>query len=625
MNKASQSSRTPHGTNSLIRKIDNAKYRIAEIYDTLDLLPVSVTMIDPATLRFVYLNRAAKRRFGWSDAEYRTRTPLEALSDLDEDGYRSLVAPLFTGKADQVAHELVDRNGRPVEVTFHLVRRSGADEALIVTIAQDISERRKSEERIRELEFTLDYVEHEVYMFWPDSRRFFYANKAALHRNGLTEDEILNLVPTDLKNSLTAEDCRSVLGPMIRGDRTKASFERNYQRQDGTWVTGEITIQLIHPEGHAPRFLMTIRDISDKKAAQDEATLLSQTLDLTQDEVYLFWPDSYEFIYLNEAAAARAEADGLKWRGRRVDEFISESRFAALRQRCATLMRGPARSLSYELTDRDGRMIEVFLHLVQPRGAKPRFLAIYRDITERKVADRAKAEFISTVSHELRTPLTSIKGALSLIGAGAGGNLPAETATLVSLANRNCDRLVLLINDLLDLDRLSSGDIHLKMEPLCLADLVREAIEANRGYGEEFGVCFDATHLEESVVVRGDRMRLMQVLDNLMSNAAKFSNKGDQVELSVTREDDIAVISVRDHGVGIPEDARDRIFERFTQADSSDQRQKGGTGLGLNIARSIVGLHRGKISFVSRIGEGTEFFVRLPITREWSGAAMQAG
>ena len=252
-------------------------------------------------------------------------------------------------------------------------------------------------------------------------------------------------------------------------------------------------------------------------------------------------------------------------------------------------------------------------------------MAIYRDITERKVADRAKAEFISTVSHELRTPLTSIKGALSLIEAGAGGNLPAETATLVSLANRNCDRLVLLINDLLDLDRLSSGEIHLKMEPLRLADLVREAIEANRGYGEEFGVRFDATHLEDSAVVRGDRMRLRQVLDNLMSNAAKFSNRDDRVELSVSREDDVAVISVRDYGVGIPEDARDRIFERFTQADSSDQRQKGGTGLGLNIARSIIGLHRGEISFTSRLGEGTEFFVRLPLTRDRDGAAMQAG
>ncbi len=600
---------------AVIRNISDqveAERQMTEIYNTLDLLPVSVTMIDPVSLRFVYQNQAAKKRFGWSDATYRTKTPLEALSGFDEDNYRAMIAPLLTGKTSHVQYELVDANGHPVEVTLHIVK-PGTDEARIITIAQDISEQRRSEERIHELEFTLDYLEHEVYMFWPDSKRFFYANKAALRRNGLTEDEILYLTPTDLKDGLTNEECRSILAPMMRGEMTTATFERDFQKEDGSWTAAEITLQYIQPEGHPPRFVATIKDISDKRAAQDEAKLLSQSLDLIQDEIYLFWPDSYDFVYLNESAAARAESMGANWRGHSVDQLISETQFAALKKRCEALLRGPERSFSYELVDRNKRTIEVYLHLVRPKGAKPRFLAIYRDITERKIAEKAKSEFISTVSHELRTPLTSIKGALGLMEAGAGGELPAKATKLVSLANTNCDRLVLLVNDLLDLDKLSSGKIELKMEPLHLADLVKEAIEANHGYGEQFGVRFVAKHLAEDVMIRGDRSRLRQVLDNLMSNAAKFSKQGDRVELSVIGKDDAAVISVKDYGSGIPEEARERIFERFTQADSSDQRQKGGTGLGLNIAKSIVELHHGKISFISQEGEGTEFFVELPI------------
>jgi PAS domain S-box-containing protein len=261
----------------------------------------------------------------------------------------------------------------------------------------------------------------------------------------------------------------------------------------------------------------------------------------------------------------------------------------------------------------DGSVAEVEVSAIPfPYREKPAAQVVLRDITQRKEIERMKEEFVSLVSHELRTPITSIQGSLGLMASGVMGALPAAAKPLVEIAHKNCQRLVLLINDILDVEKMAAGKMRFSFAPLELGPLVEQAIEANRAFGAQHGVRFVLGDCPPGLRVNGDADRLTQVLTNLLSNAAKFSPRDATVDVTVTRRDEGVRIAVADRGVGIPEEFRPRIFQRFSQADSTTSRQKGGTGLGLCICRTIVEKHGGKISFESEVGRGTTFFVDLP-------------
>jgi DNA-binding response OmpR family regulator len=228
--------------------------------------------------------------------------------------------------------------------------------------------------------------------------------------------------------------------------------------------------------------------------------------------------------------------------------------------------------------------------------------------------ERLKMEFVSTVSHELRTPLTSIRGSLGLVASGTLGKLPDRVQDMVDLAHKNTARLIKLVNDILDLEKFQSDGLEFEDQEISLRELIQAAVQENRGYGAELDVRFVVVGEIPEVNLRGDGLRLSQALANLLSNAAKFSPRGDQVEISAEQEDYVVRIAVTDHGEGIPEEAWATLFDRFTQADASDTRRKGGTGLGLNITRSIVERHGGYISFDSEVGKGTTFYIDLPIS-----------
>lgn len=245
-------------------------------------------------------------------------------------------------------------------------------------------------------------------------------------------------------------------------------------------------------------------------------------------------------------------------------------------------------------------------------GGERKFTCIARDITDRKQAEKSKAEFISTVSHELRTPLTSIKGSLGLIRSNAAGKLPDKLKSMFDIAYSNSDRLVRLINDILDVEKISAGKMEYQIQPLNISHLLEQAVEAHQGYADENKIQFRLSLSTPKAEINGDGDRLMQVLANLMSNAAKFSPENDIVDISIETFQNHYRISISDNGPGIADEFREKIFERFSQADSSDTRQKGGTGLGLNITKSIVEFHGGTIDFKSEIGKGTTFFIDLP-------------
>jgi len=240
------------------------------------------------------------------------------------------------------------------------------------------------------------------------------------------------------------------------------------------------------------------------------------------------------------------------------------------------------------------------------------YVAIVRDITHRKQVEQMKNEFVSTVSHELRTPLTSIAGSLGLLRGGAVGELPERGARLIEIAHDNSERLIRLINDILDVEKMESGKIAFDLRHVYLKPLLTSAVEGMQGFAAGFDVRLDLQEVPADAVVVADEDRLTQVITNLLSNAAKFSPSGGTVTVEVGPVERGYRITVADRGDGIPMAFRDRIFGRFAQADSSDTRAKGGTGLGLSIAREIVTRLGGTIGFDSEEGRGTAFHVDLP-------------
>ena len=242
------------------------------------------------------------------------------------------------------------------------------------------------------------------------------------------------------------------------------------------------------------------------------------------------------------------------------------------------------------------------------------YIGITRDITERKRIELMQKEFISTVSHELRTPLTSISGSLSLILGGVTGELSDKTRSLITIANNNSERLIHLINDILDIEKISEGKMQFDFAVTDLTPLIKQSLEENKGYAEKLNVRFKLiTEPEKEILVRVDEKRLLQGMSNLLSNAAKYSPTGEQIDIKIEQIGDNIRISVHDNGKGIPEEFRPKIFNRFAQADSSDTRQKGGTGLGLNITQAIVLKHKGSIGFSCDKGKGTTFYIDLPL------------
>lgn len=239
-------------------------------------------------------------------------------------------------------------------------------------------------------------------------------------------------------------------------------------------------------------------------------------------------------------------------------------------------------------------------------------LASIVDISEDKRNERIKDEFVSTVSHELRTPLTSVTASLALLSAGRAGEMSESASRLVAIAHSNSQRLVRLINDILDIEKFDSGKMVFNFTQVNARAVVEQAIETSQAYADELGV---KVRLDPDSVpgeVRADADRLAQVITNLLSNAIKFSPRGEEVVVALAERMNSVRITVRDHGPGIPEDFKNRVFEKFAQADCSDTRQKGGTGLGLSIVKQIVDRLDGVVGFESASGQGTLFFVEIP-------------
>jgi PAS domain S-box-containing protein len=308
---------------------------------------------------------------------------------------------------------------------------------------------------------------------------------------------------------------------------------------------------------------------------------------------------------------------------------IEESNLAAMRifgngsdrldgQHCETVLKTPLSDLlglrEISITRSDGTRFPAELALSQwTEAQRVRYTMVIRDLTEQRHIDRMKDEFLATVSHELRTPLTSVLGALGLLASGAAGALPKAAVPLTEVAKRNGERLSRLIDDILDITKLEGNQMVLQLRLTCLDSLLQEAMTANMGYAQRSGVKLGIELKPGSPQVRVDADRFLQVMANLLSNAIKHSTAGDTVSVSVEWTPTQVRVKVRDHGPGIDPQFRSRMFEKFSQADTSDRRAQGGTGLGLYITRMLVERMGGRIDVDSVPDQGATFFVEFPV------------
>lgn len=268
-----------------------------------------------------------------------------------------------------------------------------------------------------------------------------------------------------------------------------------------------------------------------------------------------------------------------------------------------------------EYFHRDGHLIPVLLNGVLIEGADgvKKIWSFVQDITERKRIEQMKNEFVSAVSHELRTPLTSISGSLGLVTSGVLGEMPEKVQGMLGIAHKNAKRLTVLINDLLDMEKILAGKMVFDLQEQSLLSIVETSLESNKAYADSYGISLALQADAGDLHARVDAQRLQQVLTNFISNAVKFSPREGQVEVRLSQQDDQASIAVIDHGPGISEEFRTRIFQKFSQADSSDSRQRGGTGLGLSISKAFVEHMQGRIGFESVVGEGSTFYATFPL------------
>jgi len=429
-------------------------------------------------------------------------------------------------------------------------------------------------------------------------------------------------------NTLVGQDQTALIGtrPAFFEDFAEPGLSRRLtvERPDGTTrVVLAVESGIIDETGSAGR-LKTIADVSELEHAQAELAASHQRLAAIYDSVLdgiITINPSGSIESFNHAAETVFGYQAAEVMRRNVRMLMPEPFASAhdgyLERYLVTgqsSIMGVAREVEGLRADGSIFPMEIALTETTLRGQRL-FVAAVRDITDKRALERVKNEFVSTVSHELRTPLTSISGALALMAKGTAGALPDKALGLVAIARSNCDRLVRLINDILDLERIEAGELVFEFSSVSIRGLVERAITENLDYAAKFQVTLERDGETVDVAVWGDEHRLLQVLTNLISNAVKFSPVGGTVRIAATQADGNLHLAVTDRGRGIPDAFKPRIFQKFAQADGTDSRQKGGTGLGLSIVKSIVERHGGRIGFESEWGVGSTFHVDLPEKR----------
>ena len=456
------------------------------------------------------------------------------------------------------------------------------------------------------------------YRLWPDgSSAIPFASPGIRDIFGVSSEDVAEDA-TPCFGQVHPDDFQSVRESIANSGRNLSVWQQQYRvKSDGDWrwIEGRATPELLADKSTMWHGYIT--DIDDKKkiqlALQESEDQLRRLFELSPIGIALNDYHSTAFLDVNQALLTPTGYKREDLMALNLSDLLAEG-IEIVRDRAMIELENTGRFGPFEqdIVRRDGSVYPAVIQGMRITNASGRALvwSLIEDISERKKVERMKNEFISTVSHELRTPLTSIAGSLGLVAGGALGQLPEKAERMVSIAARNSDQLKRLIDDLLDMEKLISGRMSIRMQSEAISPVIKDCIDRLRTYAVDRGVSilFRDHHPQQRILV--DRNRLDQALANLLSNAIKFSPEHSEVVVETLFDGQNFRIQVSDNGPGIPANFRSRIFQKFAQADSSDTRGRGGTGLGLAITREIMTQMGGSVGFESIEGDGATFWLQ---------------
>jgi PAS domain S-box-containing protein len=448
-----------------------------------------------------------------------------------------------------------------------------------------------------------------------------YLSDAVEHLTGYPPKAFLQGKKLSFVDLMHPNDVVRINEVCAQATREKKSFELEYsiKRADGNWrYVHEIGCGVFNKEGELEFIDGFIWDIQaridgdyEKRSMANKLTQLFEAAPIGILQVH----DDGRLLATNPEFTkmlgyAEAELKGLSFLDITPQEDWLKSGLA-LNNVKATGRFGPIEK-NYLHKDGEHIPVEISGSLINSHeGEGQTWWTLVKDMREQKRIDRMQSEFISTVSHELRTPLTSISGALGLISSNALGVLPEKVKAMLEIASKNSQRLSFLINDLLDMEKLIAGKMCFDMNTQLVFPLVQQSVAENEFYATKYFVHFVLQDSAPHARINIDSFRFQQILNNFLSNAAKYSHAQGKVDIYIEERSGWVRVSVQDYGQGIPEEFKTRMFQKFSQADSSNTREKGGTGLGLAISKELVEGMGGKIGFISERGRGTCFFAEF--------------
>ncbi|MBF2048644.1 MAG: PAS domain S-box protein [Elainella sp. C42_A2020_010] len=596
---------------------------------------------------FRRLNPAFEQVLGYNNAELMAHPFLDFVHPEDQAATLTAVKNLAEG---EIILDFENRYRRKDGSYRWIAWRAFpiAEEGLIYAISRDVTEQKQAQEALRESEerFYLAFENAAIGMALVSlDGHWLQVNRSLCEMLGYSEQELLATTFQAITHQDDLEAGLNYFQQLLSGRINTFQMEKRYLHKLGQVVWVALSSSIVRDGQGQPLYIVSqLEDITARKAAEEQLQNLSKALESAVEGISRL--DAEEcYMQVNPAYAAMLgyqpeELLKMKWH-----QTVCPEEIPAIEAAYQQMLQVGKVEIDARAVRKDGTVFDKQIVLVKAYDQQQRFSGHYcfvKDISERREIERMKDEFISIVSHELRTPLTSISAALDLLAEGVLQNQPEEAQQMLRIAANNTDRLVRLINDILDIERIESGKIVMTKQICSAADLINQAVEALQDMAERAEITLSVSPL--NVQLWADADRIVQVLTNLLSNAIKFSAAGSTIWLKAERggegdRGDRGAISspsssfgeahelppssspsspyllftVQDQGRGIPSDKLETIFERFQQVDASDSRRKGGTGLGLAICRSILQQHEGQIWAESTLGVGSTFYFTLPI------------
>ena len=387
--------------------------------------------------------------------------------------------------------------------------------------------------------------------------------------------------------------------------------KQSLKKLNGEQVTVFSTvIPVIDDHGQRTHSICIRNDIT-KLDHSERQRMLSQLMGDLQEEVYVYEVDNLALIYANKAACTRCNWSLGDLTNLTIADSSKKFDPTLFWEHTKPLFDGSQETATISAQHEKGP-VEITTRIVLTQSGKQVFVSVLRDMSEQQRIEKARLESLSEASHELRSPLTSIKGSLRLLEAGVVGPLPEKANELVSVARRNTDRLIGMVNNVLDFEKLRSGTMEIEKCPIDLNDVLVKSAEMMEGYSDQYKVRIGLELPNQPSLVQGNADRLTQVIVNLISNASKHSPENSAIIVKITCVGTLYRVSVEDNGPGVPEEARERIFESFGQVDALDGIKRHGTGLGLAISQKILRMHGTCMELASDRENGSEFYFEMP-------------